>query len=1253
MRNQPAKTILFLSLLFFVSACANYKIHLANEKADWQSVQPAMNLPITHSLFLIGGATGTAATPTLQLLKKHIDQAAENSTVLFLGDNIAPSGMPAKGKKSKRKIAETQLIAQLAILKDYTGRPVFIPGHQDWTKYGLKGLRRQEKFIEATLNAGVEEEEDWTNYFLPDGGCPGPEVVEINEDLVLLIIDSQWWLMDWNEEPKINDGCEVKSRAAFMLLIADELKDHKNKNVVIAAHHPLQSNGPHGGKYTAKDHLFPLTAFSNSLYLPLPGIGSLFTFIRGAGMTRQDVANTNYKTFIKEMRHALGEREGLIFVGGHEQSLEYSHYKEQHVIVSGSGAKRSPTAKGNTALFTYGQTGFSKIDFYEDGSAWVSFWSANEGGATGKLLFKHQIKKGLPKPSIEDLPTSFPEYESGADSSSQFAIKTVVKKKTKFQTFMLGEHHQDVYLEKFNFPTLDLSTFKGGLKVIKKGGGKQTNSLRLADPNGKEYVMRSLTKDESRSVPYPFNKMALVTTLFQDNFLGSHPFAPLAVAELADAANVYHANPNIYYVPKQPTLGFYNETFGGEVYIVEERASKSWTESASFGNAEKFISTYNLSQKMEKNHHHQVDQNWVARSRIFDLLIGDFDRHDDQWRWAVTDIGADKKLYRPIPRDRDQAFSKYDGFVVNLLSPYNALLRQLADYSEPIKNYKWATYNTRFFDHNFLNELSQEEWQKEASYIQDNLTDALIEAAFRNFPERVYEISAADLIKSLKEKRDKLPEIAEGFYKNLSKKVAIHGSEKKEYFEVIRKDGEHTEVNMYAMKKGKKMERLYHRIIKTSETDEVYLYGLGDDDVFHISGKVDKGVKLRVVGGIGKDEFIDESTVGGVGKKDHFYDSEKGNKLTLNSEGKDQTSHIAEHNIYDRLGTQYDENVFTPIPVIAFNADDGFLLGFGGIYTTNGFNKTPYAQKHSFALNYAFATKGVDITYGGEFIGASNYWDIVVNGEWRNNRYSFNYFGTGNESEQVIDEINFYRVRQSLTALDIGWQKRFAADNGRFSIRPSILGTEIEETEGRFINQDNNDLTDEDFEKKWYAGLKTGFNFIQVDNPVSPRDGFSFNVDLGYHANLNSTNRNFGTIGSNFTFYKSLDKRRIAVLASRIGTQLVRGNYDFYFAPTLGQKENIRGLFTNRFRGETSFYHTTDLRIALGSSNNAILPFSFGITGSFDYGRVWESGEDSDVWHSSVGGGIFLVPLNLAVVSFNYNKSDVDTRFMISVGHAF
>jgi len=70
--------------------------------------------------------------------------------------------------------------------------------------------------------------------------------------------------------------------------------------------------------------------------------------------------------------------------------------------------------------------------------------------------------------TTDSLPTTFPEYNSQLDSSLQYAITTPVKAKTNFQIFMLGEHYQSIYLEKHQFPVLDLATYKSGVKVLKK-----------------------------------------------------------------------------------------------------------------------------------------------------------------------------------------------------------------------------------------------------------------------------------------------------------------------------------------------------------------------------------------------------------------------------------------------------------------------------------------------------------------------------------------------------------------------------------------------------------------------------------------------------------------------------------------------------------------------------------------------------------------------------------------------------------------
>ena len=168
MQSYFLKTICLTSALFLITSCANYKLHEGNSVTDWKAKQEATNIPISHSIYLIGdvgfGSTNSA-NPTLAFLKKHLNDADENTSVLFLGNNTSAMGMPPKEKIKNRSKAEIRLNGQLDILEKFKGQPIFLPGNRDWGFYGLKGLNRQEDYIESALNEGIEDDDDWNNLF--------------------------------------------------------------------------------------------------------------------------------------------------------------------------------------------------------------------------------------------------------------------------------------------------------------------------------------------------------------------------------------------------------------------------------------------------------------------------------------------------------------------------------------------------------------------------------------------------------------------------------------------------------------------------------------------------------------------------------------------------------------------------------------------------------------------------------------------------------------------------------------------------------------------------------------------------------------------------------------------------------------------------------------------------------------------------------------------------------------------------------
>ncbi len=96
------------------------------------------------------------------------------------------------------------------------------------------------------------------------------------------------------------------------------------------------------------------------------------------------------------------------------------------------------------------------------------------------------------------------------------------------------------------------------------------------------------------------------------------------------------------------------------------------------------------------------------------------------------------------------------------------------------------SYNARYFDRSFLTEPSEEDWINAAKDLQMRLTDDVIERSIQEWPEEIYKLDGAEIIRKLKARRDKLVEDAVEHYKFLAREVTVLGSNKGEYFEVIR-----------------------------------------------------------------------------------------------------------------------------------------------------------------------------------------------------------------------------------------------------------------------------------------------------------------------------------------------------------------------------------------------------------------------------------------------------------------------------------
>ena len=191
------------------------------------------------NVYLVGDGGDTKFKKTIDLLEQTVGRASKNDILVFLGGNVYPKGLPIP-ESPGRADREKELIQQLDLIKKFKGRAYVIPGEQDWNgggKDGWKYVRYQQKFISEYL--GDPE------VFQPKGGCPGPVEIEISDEVVMIIVDTQYLLHPWLK-PRKEDGCEISSSLEVLDLLADAVERNRNKHVIVAGHHPVLSNGHFG-----------------------------------------------------------------------------------------------------------------------------------------------------------------------------------------------------------------------------------------------------------------------------------------------------------------------------------------------------------------------------------------------------------------------------------------------------------------------------------------------------------------------------------------------------------------------------------------------------------------------------------------------------------------------------------------------------------------------------------------------------------------------------------------------------------------------------------------------------------------------------------------------------------------------------------------------------------------------------------------------------------------------------------------------
>ncbi len=1160
----------------------------------------------------------------------------KKTTIIYLGDNLYKTGLPDDAVPDYN-FAKAPLDSQIAIAKGTDAKVYFIPGNHDWNNTGPHGwetIQREQYYIEILGDKNIN--------FFPKDGCPGPVEVKVNEDITLILMDTQWWLHPF-DKPGIESDCEYKTKAEVLTQLDDLLSRNSKKLVIVAVHHPFKSYGIHGGYYTWKQHLFPLTDVFPKAYIPLPGIGSIYPITRGIFGTTNDLSHPAYVDMVNQIHGVLKGHENVIHVAGHEHTLQLIKDSSRYYIVSGSATKSNRVSKSRRSMFATDENGFATLDISKNKNVKVSFFTVDTSGVKNAYSTDLFNFTGLP-PKPED---TLREVEVAFKDSVIISASDKYKYPTGFKKRFLGDNYRKEWSVPIQLKVFNIKREKGGFTIESLGGGKQTKSLRLKDRTGKEWTLRSVEKDPERAIPENL-RGTLAQDIVQDMISASHPYAPLVIPGLAKATDVLTTHPEFFFVPDDPALSIYRTMFRNSVVLLEER------DPTPDGSDTK--STAKIINKLYDDHDDHVDQHAYLRSRLLDNVIGDWDRHFDQWKWGTRDTGKGK-LYYPVPRDRDQAFFNSDGLLLRYLSKNQ--LKYLQGFKKSFYSIKWLNWEARDQDRIFMNLLTENDWKNVINTFQQQLSDKVIDSSVKKLPPEVYAIDGVTISDKLKTRRDVLMKEGIHYYNYLTRRVNITGSNQQEYFKVQNVDSG-LQVTVYKKKPSSDSTGImYQRTFDPAKTKELRLFGLNGNDKFEIDEKVQSKIIIRMVGGKGNDTFDIKGN-----KRNYVYDittSDTSLKLERNhiiNKHKTDVEFSSNPQVNEYKPYGYSYNVYRfPQLNIGYNPEDKLLMGFGFSAKTHAFRKEPYSTFQKLSTLYAFNFKAYQIKYQGIFNSILLKNDILFNAEIVNPTLN-NFFGLGNSTKRDASlPREFYRVRYKYVQADLLLRKRFNDILG-VSIGPSYYHywNKFEDNKTRILA--NPILIGSDsasvFGVKDYLGGKLKIDIDYVNSEVLPTRGITWYTELSSMYGLNNKSKNLTRVMSDMTVYASLSPERKLVGIIRVGGgHIFTKNFEYFQALTIGANNYVRGYRKDRFSGSSMFYASAEGRVKLIKSELYYLPGDIGLIGFFDVGKVWLKDVKSKKWHNSFGGGLYYSPFNIVIVSATVGVSEEDKLLNFSLGTKF
>jgi len=813
-----------------------------------------------------------------------------------------------------------------------------------------------------------------------------------------------------------------------------------------------------------------------------------------------------------------------------------------------------------------------------------------------------------------------------------------------FHRWFLGDNYRDAWTTPIKVSVLDLHSFAGGLKPMKTGGGSQTISLRFTTADSTEWVFRSVHKRVG-VLPKEFEG-TVIWYVFRDAGSASHPTGFAATASMEDAVGILHPTGRLAVMPDDPILGEFRKEFAGMLGEIEIHPAVP-KDAPSFAGADKIIDAEEFLKEINSDPFDQVDARKMLTARLFDMVIGDNDRHPDQWKWARFGK-KDDVPWIPIAEDRDKAFVSYGGFLLKLArKAIPSVVTFDSIYPAPTALFANATD----FDRRMLVGLDRSVWDSVAIAVANALPNSVIDSAMRAMPPQ-YAPSSAVVAAKLRARRDGLRAAADNYYNILSTVVDIHATDSADKATVVRSGNGLVDVQIQSGKNPP----WFSRRFDARETREIRLYLHGGDDTAFVTGSVPSSILVRVIGGNGNNALIDQSTVGGQRNPTRLYDVGNVSDVYYAADSAD-----IKKNVDDALNHSFNRRPWLhaygklippqrdygssvkPYGSLRTGRNLGVVGKVGGSRYVYGFRSVPYSSmmKGDVALSTSgrFAvTAGIDKRFEG-----SDFHLPVDASMSQLEQVEFR--GFGNDVPDFRGTV--YEVRQSQFSFRPAVGLSLNPES-EISLGPIVRYTKTDSLAGRFISAQR----PYGFPHFGQVGAEAKLHYESryVPDTVTPRAVLDIS-GTGYPATWD-VKKAYEAVSAVAEAFITLPVKNRPVLALRAGGKKLFGDFPYFDAAFVGGSSSLRTEERQRYAGDASLYGTSELRVPVAKFP-LILPLDVGLIGFLDVAKVYVDGASPGGWHKGAGGGFWVGLINPGASLNVLITNNSQRRIISSFGFAF